>query len=630
MCGICGAVFADRERVMDEGDLLAMRDALAHRGPDDAGSLLAPGVALGSRRLAIVDLSAHGHMPMSTDDSRYTMVYNGEVYNYRELRSSLIAAGHRFRSNTDTEVLLQLFATRGPAMLDALNGMFAIAVWDARERTLFLARDRVGVKPLYYTSNEGTLCFASEQKALFAAGIRPRFDPTTWAELLCFRFTAGEVTPFDGVRRLLPGHYLIWRDGNVRVVRWWHLAERAAALRESAPDEAAEWLQETFDDAVRLRRISDVPLGVLLSGGLDSGTVAAALARQAGAGAASFTVRFDEPGYDEGSLARQVADRWHLDYHDLKVQPSELPALLRDASRLNDEPLAHGNELYLWAISAYAKRVVTVLLSGEGADETLSGYVRYRPLRHPTLLGLGGAVAAHIPTWLVPGGRARKLKRLLALGSSRGAVLYNACDALPVDLVDLGMAATGRFAYREHVLAEAQGLYPDTLVRQAMYLDQHTFLCSLLDRNDRMTMGASIECRVPFLDYRLVEMLAALPDSRLLDGGPSKPLLRRALGDRLPAALQRQPKWGFGVPWAGYLRTVPQLRDIVSRLPTLAPLRDGPFDARKLQRLVADFLNGATAGEALVRQFVMIAIWHQACVDGAVRPSRTPAAALAS
>jgi len=370
---------------------------LMHRGPDDAGHYLSPGIALGSRRLAILDLSKRGHMPMSTADGRYWITYNGEVYNYRELRSALETRGYTFRSHTDTEVVLYLYVDRGPAMLDQLNGMFALGIWDSQERTLFLARDRLGIKPLYYASQADAFYFASEEKALFTAGVSAQFDPGIWEELVCFRYVAGEQTPFVGVRRLMPGHYLLWKEGNIQIQRWWNVAERVEALREKSPREALRWFQETFDSAVDLRRISDVPVGVLLSGGLDSSSVAASLAAQAGSGVASFTVRFTEPDYDEGPLAQQVAVRWGLDSHELTISPDELMDGLHMASWLNDEPLVHGNDLHLLAISRYAKPRVTVLLSGEGSDEILGGYIRYQPLRYPTLLN----AARPVLPWLV-------------------------------------------------------------------------------------------------------------------------------------------------------------------------------------------------------------------------------------
>lgn len=630
MCGLAGVVHAEPTRDVPAEVVRAMCDAIAHRGPDDAGVHVAGGVGLGSRRLAIVDLSARGHMPMATDDGRYHIVYNGEVYNAGPLREWLRARGHRFHSTTDTEVLLHLYVEQGAAMLERLNGMFAFAVWDAVERTLFAARDRLGVKPFYYTLADGTLRFASEQKALFAGGVRPVFDPATWPELLCFRYVAGEATPFAGVRRLLPGHHLRWRAGRVTIGRWWHLAERAASA--AAPDDAVAWCRDTFDSAVDVRRISDVPIGVLLSGGLDSSSVAAALARQAGDGVESFTVRFDEPGYDEGPLARQVVDRWRLRGHELVVPPGELLPRLLHATWLNDEPLAHGNEVHLEAIARHARPHVTVLLSGEGADETLGGYVRYRPLHHPAALAVARAGARLLPDALPLPARARKLARLLCVPAAHAAVLYNACELLPADLAALGGPATLRFPARERVLDEARAWWPGEPLRQAMYLDQHTFLCSLLDRNDRMTMGASIECRVPFLDYRLIEGLAALPTARLVERRRAKALLRDAVGDRLPPALLAARKWGFGVPWGRHLREEAGLRDAVDGLPDSAPVADGPFERAAVRAAVSRFQAGDRRADALVRQLLMVDLWYRACVAAprAAPRERAPAPAPAT
>jgi asparagine synthase (glutamine-hydrolysing) len=590
-----------------------MRDSLTHRGPDDAGDYVAPGVALGSRRLAILDLSPRGHMPMATPDGRYHIAYNGEVYNYRELRRALEDRGHTFRSNTDTEVVLRLYVDEGPAMLNRLNGMFSIAIWDNVERVLFLARDRLGVKPLYYHCQAGEFSFASEEKAFFAGGLRPEFDADTWEELLCFRYVAGERTPYVGIKRLLPGHYLLWKDGKIKIQRWWHLGERARERRAELSKEPTAWFRETFDSAVDLRRISDVPIGVLLSGGLDSSSVAASLSAQGGTGLASFTVRFSEAGYDEGPLAQQVADRWQLKYHDLEIGQGELLSMLDQASRLNDEPLVHGNDLHLLAISRFAKSRVTVLLSGEGADETLGGYVRYQPLRFPLLLKAARPVFPRLVSAFGLNGRFRKLSRFLSLGSLDRFMLFNACDVLPEDLALLGMKPRASYGYREQVLDEAKSLYSGEPMRQAMYSDQHTFLCSILDRNDRMTMGASIECRVPFLDYRIVEMMAALPSSVILAGRQTKQVLRRAVGDRLPEAVRHHRKWGFGVPWAYYMRNTPEVRDALRELPGLALIKEGPFAIARVDRMVNRFLEGEEGNEALIKQLFMIAKWYQAC-----------------
>jgi len=618
MCGICGVAYPDHHPPISEERLIEMRDILTHRGPDDAGVFMGPGIALGSRRLAILDLSARGRMPMTTPEGRYHIAYNGEIYNYRELRDYLRSKGCTFRSDTDTEMLLRLYELMGPSMLERLNGMFAIAIWDTQSRRLFLARDRLGVKPLYYAEYRGAFYFASEQKALFAAGVPASFDRETWEELLCFRYVAGERTPLVGVKRLLPGHTLTWEEGKIHIRRWWNLSERTRHQRESLPSKPHDWFRETFDDAVDLRRISDVPVGVLLSGGLDSGSIAASLAMQAGGGVDSFTVRFDESGYDEGPLARAVAERWRLNVHEIRISPEELFNSLGYASWLNDEPLAHGSDVHLWAVARHAKPHVTVLLSGEGADESLAGYVRYRPLRYPGLLKPARAVLTSVGSGAKFSGRTRKLLNFLQLGSVRDFVLFNACDTLPAQLQALGIAPTARFAFREKIVDEASTLYPKSPMRQAMYSDQHTFLCSLLDRNDRMTMGASIECRVPFLDYRLIEGLAALPSS-LLYGRVSKPLLRRATGDRLPEQVLQFKKWGFGVPWRRYLREVPVFRERLNALPSHEIIREGPFAPLAVQTLVNRFSAGDDTAEPLIKQLLATTIWH----DASCHPRRT-------
>ena len=611
MCGICGYVHSDPGFSLKDGALQAMTDALYHRGPDDEGAVFGSGVGLGIRRLAVLDLSEAGHMPMSRS-GRYQIVYNGEVFNYRELRTELEQAGYTFRSNSDTEVVLALYEKSGPPMLERLNGMFALAIWDTLERQLFLARDRVGIKPLYYTFHGGAFLFASEQKAFFQAGVRPQLDPTTLTELLCFRYVGGARTPFAGIKRLLPGHWLIWKDGQITLRRWWHLGERARASPSIGADRP-RWLRETFDSAVEYSRISDVPVGVLLSGGLDSGSVAVSLARQAREQLASFTVRFADRSHDEGPLAQEVAAASGLRYHELRVDDDVMLDELKRASLLNDEPLAHGNDLQLLAISRYAKSIVTVLLSGEGADETLGGYVRYRPLCQPGVLSIAGALQPRSTGWRrsLPE-RLQKLSRFLDLRSIDSFVLLNSCDVLPNDLEMLGMQPDPAFEYRRAVLDEAKQVYPNEPVRQAMYSDQHTFLCSILDRNDRMTMGSSIECRVPFLDYRLVEGLAAVPTRELLNLRQGKLLLRRAVGDRLPVAVRRHPKWGFAVPWERYFRRIPSLREMLLRLSKAEPFVSGPFSSRRIDAVIQAFINGDDSQANLVWQLAMIAVWYEA------------------
>lgn len=617
MCGICGIVREQSSAPVDRQQLTRMHNAQRHRGPDDSGMFIKGNIGLASQRLAILDLSPRGHMPMATEDGRYQIIYNGEVYNYRDLRKELEAHGDRFRSNTDTEVILAMYRRHGAKMLERFNGMFAIAIWDDAERTLFLARDRQGVKPLVYAEWDGALLFASEEKALIAAGVPAEFDASTWYELLLFRYVAGERTPFKNIKRLLPGHYMIWRDGAITIRRWWTLEPRAS---DTSFDDAIGTLREMFDDSIRLRRISDVPVGVLLSGGLDSSAMAAVMAKQvqaANAGGdagrlASFTVRFNEPKYDEGFFAGKVARRWNLENHELTVDGNAIPQLLEDATRFLDAPIVHNNDLHLLAISRFAKPLVTVLLSGEGSDEVFGGYVRYRLFRYARMFWLMKLLPLRIPQLLDPSGRLRKSARLLRSATLEDAKLYSSAELSPEEI---GFPGTSAMSYRHEIMKAAQELYTNP-VRQVMYYEQHTYLQSILDRNDRMTMGASIECREPYLDYRIVEWSAGLPTSLLVAGGMRKTLLRKAVAELLPPEVLVHPKWGFATPLHRYLRDVPQLRAYIQKMPEMDIMQSAPLRMQQVKEAVHSFTAGDDTVLPLVRQLLMTAVWYEVCVEG--------------
>jgi asparagine synthase (glutamine-hydrolysing) len=618
MCGICGAVSVDSKPPLDEIQLTRMRDSLIHRGPDDAGNYFGQGVSLASRRLAILDLSPKGHMPMATEDGRYQIVYNGEVYNFESLREELKSKGVSFRSGTDTEVLLNLFACEGPKMLERLNGMFAIAIWDTKERSLFLARDRVGVKPLHYAVDSKQLTFASEEKALFAAGLPAKFNPDRLEELIYFHYVAGEETPYAGIKRLLPGHYLVWKDGRIQISRWWNLAEKAMQPKPEILKDPESWLRETFDDAVKLRRISDVPVGVLLSGGLDSSSVAASMALENPGQVSGFTICFKEKEYDEGPLAQAVAARYKLNHHQLTIPIHQVQEHVSHAARFLDEPMTHASDIHLWMISAYAKSKVTVLLSGEGGDETMAGYGWYRTYR---LLPLLKALKP-LAIFSVFHPKIKKLKQFLTLDPKMQMMLRNFSETLPENLKYLGMPSFGfSFPYREKILLEAAALYPGEPVRQAMYYDQHTYLCSILDRNDKMTMAASIECRTPFLDYRLIEGLASLPTKQLIQGWKNKPLLRRALGQRLPPELLHQKKRGFDVPLDQFMRKNAFLKDQVRQLPDHPVWGSLNLDKKRMKQAIESFSNGEETHTLLLWHLLMITLWYDACIQGKKGPN---------
>ncbi len=427
-----------------------------------------------------------------------------------------------------------------------------------------------------------------------------------WEELLCFGYVAGQKTPFKNVKRLLAGHYLIWEPGGTRISRWWNLSERIKKTRDHLPENPAEWFREAFDKSVNYRRISDVPVGVLLSGGLDSTSVAASLASQTSSPVSSFTVRFEETKYDESKIAKGVAQKYGIQYHDLYVDPKDLLNQLKEASWINDEPILHASTPHLLAVSRYAKSRVSVLLSGEGSDEILGGYDRHLVLNPPGLLH----AARFIPSFAGRlSHRLKKLKRFSTLPDTRRVPLYNSCEIFPDDLTAVNFETENNFVYREQVFSEAADLYPKDLFRQSLYYDQHTFLASILDRNDRMTMGASIECRVPFLDSHLMEVAGALPTSALFDYREGKYLLRKAIGNRLPQEVLQHKKWGFGVPWSKYLRTQPELRNRLRE--TSSSGAPSPVSHKITKKMIDEFLAGSDRHEKLVQRLFMISVWYE-------------------
>ncbi len=616
MSGICGVVHSDLDFRFDRARLRNMRDSMACRGPDGWGEHVAGRAALASRRLSLLDPGERGRTPLTSHDGRYVIVCDGAVLNHSSLRAGLDPPPGGFRTKTDAEVLLHLYARRGPAMLEALNGAFAFAIWDNMRGELFLARDRLGVKPLCYALRGGAFYFASEEKALFAAGIASELDESCWPELMVFRYVAGERTPYRGVSRLLPGHYLVWKGGEFRVKPWWRLGERVMALRESLPAHPPQWLAGILSDTVRLCRTGEVPVGLLLSGGLCSAALAACLAADGAVGLASFTARFDQPARDGGGRAQMVADLCDLDYHELPLAAEEVIGLVEPATWLDDLPLAHGFETQLLGVSEYANCRVRVLLSGTGGHEMLGGYARYWPLRRPFTLTPSRAAPPRTAGLTRLNGSAGRLIRWLAPCSSERRAMFNGCDVLPPEVEALGVLCR-EFPFREQVLAEALRVYPGEPMRQAMYLDQHTYIPSLADRADRMTAGASVECRLPFLDHRLVEGLAALPSSVLLGPDRANSLLRQAMEGRLPERIGRGRKWGSEIPWRRYLRGVPALRRLVEQLPRADAVRNGPFKPAPVADLVASFLQGDDGAEPMIRQLLMVTIWHQTCVKSA-------------
>ena len=610
MCGIACIFKEDLHDIVDGHMIEAMCNVIKYRGPDDSGVEVGQGFGMGARRLAILDLSKQGHMPMESDDGRHLIVYNGEVYNFKEIKAGLEEFGIKFKTGSDTEVVLKAYLHYGSVCLKMFNGMFAFAIYDKNEKTAFIARDRLGIKPLFYSLYNNQLVVASEIKSFWETHIPKVFNSEKFGELFSFRYVAGQETIYNHVKKLMPGHYLTYSSGKIELHEWWNLRDYALNEEYSPKRSPTEWYRETFDDAVKLRNISDVPVGILLSGGLDSSSVAAALTSIHAGKLSSFTVRFTEKKYDEGELAKLVAEKCDLDYNELYINEQDVFQKLVNLISSSDEPIFHGSDLFVKEISSYAKSKVTVLLSGEGGDETLGGYVRYNPLRYSKLLRLGFVFRSFLNFIPTENNRVKKLIKMLSLKTIGNFIFYNSSDIFPIDLKKLGFLKIGKINYRKEVLAEALKAYPNEPLRQVMFYDMKTFLCSLLDRNDLTTMKASIECRVPFLDYRLVEGLAAMPSKDLLFNNEPKGLLRRSFGQRLPKEILAAKKMGFAVPWVHYYRNIPDFKNYLLEISKHKLVIDNFSDPEVINTVVDQFLSGDDSSFTIVSQLFNICMWY--------------------
>lgn len=645
MCGICGvAIPAASARSLDEARLITMRDVLHHRGPDDAGVFLEPGIGLGHRRLSIVDL-AGGHQPMASADGRHVLVYNGEVYNHPALMPRLQAEGMVYRTHSDTETILHLVARHGREVVHHLRGMFAFAAWDRATRTLTLARDRFGVKPLYYwLADDGTLVFGSEIKAVLASGmVRATLNHAALPDYLANHAPSGEETLFAGIRRLPPGHTLTWRDGRVELARYWDLTiQPEEHPGRSDADLTAEWL-ERFREAVRLRLMADVPLGMFLSGGIDSAAITAVMSDLVEAPIRTFSVAFAEREANELAYARLVAERFRTVHHEVVVSPAEFWGMLPRLVWHEDEPIAHPSSIPLHFVSRLAAEHVKVVLTGEGSDEMLAGYNRYRvtAFNHrlatawqrmmpgPFRGGLASAIR-HLPAssaW------ARRLGRTFLARSADLDALY--FDNFAVfDRAWLGRLlapeareATGSAspyaAFHRALERTPQGT---ALLDQLLYADVQTYLHELLMKQDQMSMAASIESRVPFLDHPLTEFTATLPHRLKLHGTTTKVILRRAMHDTLPSEILARRKMGFPVPVGRWLREADTGLLDEFLLSPRARAR-GLFDPAVVTALVAAHRRGEPGHDERLWSLVNLEVWQRIFLDGeAPAPLATPGA----
>lgn len=558
MCGIAGYVAAGNRGELGCA-LRAMGAALAHRGPDDEGFLEAVTrdggrrVGLAHRRLSIIDLST-GHQPMGNEDGSVQIVFNGEIYNFPGLREELIARGHEFRTRSDTETIVHAYEEWGPECVRRFRGMFAFALWDARRERLLLARDRYGKKPLFIHEADGLLLFASEIKAILTfPGVPRRIDRGALWDYFAYRYVPAPATLLQGIRKLMPGSYLVWERGGVTETQYFLPDDREPLAGEPAQGDAVGAFLEQLDEAVRIRMISDVPFGAFLSGGLDSSAVVAMMSRHSTHPVKTFSVGFAQSAYSELAYARTIADQFHTDHHELTVSQEHLMEHLPALVRYRDAPVAEPSDIPIYLLAREARRTVKMVLTGEGADEFLGGYPKhvferytgaYQRVPAAVRRGLIEPLCLSLPY------RFRRVKTAVVnLG------LADRSERLPRWFGALSGAERCRLIRLEvplpqrHVAAGLDACRGRSALRGILYFDQASWLPdNLLERGDRMTMAASLEARMPFMDHQLAAFVSGLADEWRVRGLTTKRILREAMRRVLPPAILERPKVGFRVP----------------------------------------------------------------------------------
>ena len=623
VCGIAGYV-APAGMDAAAPALREMARRIAHRGPDGEGFLeqdVGDGrhrVGLAHRRLAIIDL-ATGQQPMGNEDGRVQIVFNGEIYNFAGLRRELIALGHQFTTASDTETIIHAWEAWGTGCVDRLEGMFAFAIWDARRQRLFLARDRFGKKPLFMAQHAGALVFASEIKSVLAwPGLPDEIDQDALWHYFEYCYVPGPRTLWRGVHKLPPGSWLLWEPGGMRQQRYWLPADAGAPASPPPLDPVAAYLRE-LERAVADRMVSDVPFGAFLSGGLDSSAVVALMTRHASAPVRTFAVGFAESAYSELPHARAVARAFGTEHHELVVEPRHLEEHLGRLARFRDAPMTSAADVPIHLLSLQAAQSVKMVLTGEGSDETLGGYPKHRAECH-------AAAWQRLPRWLrqdvveplaaaLPARWRRVQTAVAALGiedfrnrmprwfgainaDERAALLALQPAALPADDTP--------FSAREDAGA----------LRRVLFFDQTSWLPdNLLERGDRMTMAASIEARMPFMDHRLAALAASLPDAWRVRGGVTKRVLREGMQRVLPPAILARPKVGFRVPVDRWLRG--PLRDFLhDHLASPGSRTRCYYQPAALDRVLAEHDSGRRNHEKLLWCLLNLEVWHRACRPG--------------
>jgi len=630
MCGIAGIVAADRLGPDDSARAVAMRDLISYRGPDGAGLYTDDRAALAHRRLSIVDV-AGGRQPLSNETGDVWVTYNGEIYNHGAVRPRLEAAGHVYRTRSDTETIVHAYEQWGDDCVHRFRGMFAFGIWDARRRRLLLVRDRLGVKPLYWAHVGDRLLFASEIKAILESGlIAPCPNHAVFSEVLATRGTAGIETMFEGIYKLLPGHRLIFEDGRVTTERYWELPLDGPdpELDRLGDAELIYRFRTLLQESVRLRLMSDVPLGMFLSGGIDSSAIAALMAREIDRPVDTFSVAFADRRFSELEYARAVARAIGANPHEVVIDDNDFFTALPRLVWHEDEPIAHPSSVPLHFVSMLARRHVTVVLTGEGSDELLAGYGKY--LRAVINWHAGTAYESMVPAALrttiaqsvvprLPGRAGRYARRsFLAMPRNVSAMLLDNFAGVPMRqqhelLSPEAIGSDDPYASSLAYFQQVNGA--SGILGRLLHTDIKTYLVELLMKQDQMSMSASIESRVPFLDHVLVEFAARLPDRLKLRGFTTKRILREAIRGLLPEEILSRRKMGFPVPFADWTRNrwQPVVREVLLDRRTR---ERGFLNANAVERLLDAHREGTVNGADAIWALTNFELWFRTFIDG--------------
>ncbi len=623
MCGICGVIYKDNQRKSDPAVLKRMCDTIVHRGPDDEGYRVLGPAGLGMRRLSIIDL-ATGHQPLSNENETVWILLNGEIYNYKELRDDLEKLGHRFKTVSDTESIVHGYEVWGEEVCSRLNGMFGFAIWDEKNKKLVLARDRLGIKPLYYYCDEEKIVFGSEIKAILRCpGIKKSIDPVALNNYLTFEYIPSPRSIFKEIRKLEPGHWLTWQQGKIEIQPYWKLIPER---KEWGEKEASERLLELLENSVKLRLVSDVPLGVFLSGGIDSSIVVALMAGLTDEPVKTFSIGFKESSYNELKYARAVAEKYNTDYHEFTIEAKALD-LTEKLIKQFDEPFGDFSIFPTYLVSKMARDFVTVTLSGDGGDELFAGYDTYRAhyfdrrfyhwLPKAFKKWGFGTLARLLPPTDKKKGAINSFKRFIE-GTRLPKSLYHARW-----MVFLQEWERNKL-FSDDVLNEIQDQNPydfiyyhsqfvkdmDDVTRMG-YIDVNTYLVDdILVKVDRMSMAASLEARVPYLDHRVVEFAFSLPPHLKMKNFDTKRLLKKTFWNYLPPEVQHRDKQGFSIPIKNWIRG--ELRSMMLDLLDKSRIeKQGFFNSDYVSKLVDEHLRGVENHSHKLWALMVFEQWYE-------------------